>query len=439
MKFGFILSTLFLSLMTPSYGGTEVGLGDGPSFTSKTFNRRHPTSIFPFSSVVMAPSRGFSYLLRAQTIYQCRQLPRLCRYSNLANAATDSSRKSIVLISKASDPYLNLSIEHWLLQKTPPESKVLFLYVNRPSVILGRNQNPWVETNISLLAKEGIDLVRRRSGGGTVFHDERNVNYSVICPTSIFDRDLHAKMVVEALHSVAGPHTRVNKRHDIVQDMNGEDPNEKDPYIGSLRPFKISGSAYKLTRLRALHHGTCLLGSPNLGSMGRFLKSPAKKYITARGVDSVPSEVANVVPPLTNQLFMDTVIQQFYQLYGQEEEEIVIPDTPEESLQDSFANIPEILNGYLELKSPEWIYGQTPQFTYELRNDIHHFEFSARNGVVTEAKIQLGGDLATKEKLEDEIVGDVLYNTQERSKEPWTEMLYDKEPEKVLNGMYRAT
>ena len=385
----------------------------------------------------MAPSRGLCCLLRAQIRIPRKKLPNAHHYSDLAKSASDPSRKSIVLISRIPDPYLNLSIEHWLLQKTPPESKVLFLYANRPSVILGRNQNPWVETNLSLLAREGIDLVRRRSGGGTVFHDEHNVNYSVICPTSIFDRDLHANMVVKALRSLAGPHTRVNERHDIVQDMNGEDPRKGDPYSGTTRPFKISGSAYKLTRLRALHHGTCLLDSPNLGRMGQFLKSPAKQYITARGVDSVPSEVANVVPTLSNQLFMDAVIQQFYRLYGQEGEEILIHDGSEEQQKYSFAEIPEIMKGLEELKSPEWIYGQTPQFTYEFGTENNgSIEFTARNGIVTEAKLHLGDDVVIDKKREEQLVGNVLYDTNERKKESWTKILYDREPQEILHELH---
>jgi len=126
----------------------------------------------------MAPSRGLLFRLRPsiQSIKsQCR------RYSQFVAAATDPTLKARVFISQTTNPYLNLSIEHYLLQKTPADSTVLFLYANSPCVVIGRNQNPWIEVNLGVLRNEKLDvkLVRRRSGGGTVFHDEVNVNYSV--------------------------------------------------------------------------------------------------------------------------------------------------------------------------------------------------------------------------------------------------------------------
>lgn len=239
-------------------------------------------------------------------------------------------------ISTSQDPYLNLSIEHHLLQKSAPESAVLFLYINRPSIIIGRNQNPWVEANLALLdpARNNhpeteppglgvVDLVRRRSGGGTVFHDEGNVNWTVISPPKDFTRDKHAEMVVRALRSCDVDRSRVNERHDIVLDQGARtikaasDDTHSTPYMsgtGDPRPLKVSGSAYKLTRQRALHHGTCLLSSPNLNVIPDYLHSPAKPFISARGVESVSSPVGNIL--LKNDRFISTVQEQFAQLYG---------------------------------------------------------------------------------------------------------------------------
>lgn len=237
---------------------------------------------------------------------------------NFGKVVTNPQYKYQIYISNAHDPYLNLSIEHFLLQKSPADSTILFLYVNSPCVVIGRNQNPWLETNLRKIktrpAKgfityehepQEVQLVRRRSGGGTVFHDHGNVNYCVICPTAGFNRDKHAEMVAGVLRTHT-PRARVNERHDIVLDQGnfqeGHRPDSVDMHrIGyhhegtSSPPLKVSGSAYKLIRLRSLHHGTCLLNSWNIDSISEYLQSPARPFLKARGVESVRSPIGNVL------------------------------------------------------------------------------------------------------------------------------------------------
>lgn len=340
----------------------------------------------------MAPSRGCLRLLRGlhhdpnkfSLSIQRQYSSLISNFTALGQQVTNPANNNQTYVSRSLDPFLNLSIEHYLLQKSPPESTILFLYTNRPSIILGRNQNPWVEVNLRLLKQDplGIDLVRRRSGGGTVFHDEGNVNYSVICPTSAFDRDRHAEMVVRALRKLAIPDARVNERHDIVVDCGTTGP-PLDNSSNTKTPFKISGSAYKLTRLRSLHHGTCLLDSPNLGRIGQFLTSPVKAFIAARGVESVSSPVMNVSLP--NDAFEDEVIKEFGILY--EHTDPVYVDGQSMLSSEQSAALAEITKGYNELKSLDWIYGQTPQFTFSAPSGSGTTtEFTARNGIITEAR-----------------------------------------------------
>lgn len=236
---------------------------------------------------------------------------------NFWKVVINPKSKYQIYLSNTHDPYLNLSIEHFLLQKSPADSTILFLYVNSPCVVIGRNQNPWLETNLrkirSCPAKgfityehepQEVQLVRRRSGGGTVFHDHGNVNYCVICSTADFNRDKHAEMVAGVLRTYT-PRARVNERHDIVLDQgNFQEDDRPDPAdmhrTGFHRegttppPLKISGSAYKLTRLRSLHHGTCLLNSWNIDTISEYLRSPARPFLKARGVESVRSPIGNV-------------------------------------------------------------------------------------------------------------------------------------------------
>ncbi|OGE57620.1 hypothetical protein PENARI_c001G04633 [Penicillium arizonense] len=292
--------------------------------------------------------------------------------------------------SLSTDPYVNLSIEHFLLENAPAESSILFLYANRPCVVIGRNQNPWLETDLRALHndrwngtagdEEAAIFVRRRSGGGAVFHDAGNLNYSVISPRTSFTRDKHAEMVVRALHRVGAINTRVNGRHDIV--MARAEGMENDPNEPLAR--KISGSAFKLTRHRALHHGTCLLDSPNIHDLGRYLRSSARGYIQAKGVESVRSPVGNVSAAFADSFFsmqgvIESVIEEFARLYE------VHPDAVRRA-QRAHANDPEIFagdgwvagtvsevqgeqepdisKGIAELRSLDWKYTQTPQFTF---------------------------------------------------------------------------
>ena len=317
----------------------------------------------------------------------------------------DAKGRGFIFRSSSTDPYLNLSLEHYLLQNAHPESRVLFLYVNRPCVVIGRNQNPWVECALQKLVKvppssEGkvgtvesigngdglgkVLLVRRRSGGGAVFHDEGNLNYSVIVPNhpkAEFRRRTHAKMVVKAVREVQRElmnadvsletNVRVNERNDIVMNQPGR---------GVL---KVSGSAFKLTKGRALHHGTLLFSSPNLEHIGDLLRSPARDFISARGVESVRSPVGNVFPMPrdarhTSLLRLDlerAIADVFREMYGEEANvrEVIVKERCGVMARDSVEDIgsevdessvvgAEIMKGVREIMSPEWKFEQTPGF-----------------------------------------------------------------------------
>lgn len=248
--------------------------------------------------------------------------------SQFAALASRCSARHQIYQSLSSDPYVNLSIEHFLLENAPSDSIILFLYINRPCVVIGRNQNPWLETNLQALrndrmsdignanGQDGVLYVRRRSGGGAVFHDEGNLNYSVISPRKTFTRDKHAEMVVRSLHRIGATSTRVNGRHDIVMASEEEGPG-REPLMR-----KISGSAFKLTSQRALHHGTCLLDSPNIHDLGSFLRSSARDYVKGKGVGSVRSPVTNVssvfadaFAPFSIQEVIASIMEEFARLY----------------------------------------------------------------------------------------------------------------------------
>jgi lipoate-protein ligase A len=321
----------------------------------------------------MAPSRGSGLLYVHRGVLTRSAAPRtgfggFRSFASFTDTLSDPKNKLQSYLSTSSDPYLNLSIEDHILRKSPPDSTVLFLYVNRPCVVIGRNQNPWTEVNLGILDAArhrtadveteppgigAVDLVRRRSGGGTVFHDEGNLNWSITCPRNDFTRDKHAEMVVRALRKLGVDRARVNERHDIVLDQ-GHGKRESDPQDthrtpytvddGTLpKPLKVSGSAYKLTRLRALHHATTLLSSPNLHIIPQYLRSPAKKHIQAKGVESVSSPVGNI--GLEVKPFQQRLQEEFANMYAATGDANVVT-----TVGDEHMNIPDIKKGYDEIR-----------------------------------------------------------------------------------------
>lgn len=162
-------------------------------------------------------------------------------------------------------------------------------------------------------------------------------------------------MVVRALRTLGVDRARVNERHDIVLDQGTEmlevdsDDTHVTPYThGSSEnpPLKVSGSAYKLARNRALHHGTALLNSPNLKEIPLYLRSPAKPFITAKGVESVSSPVGNI--GLGNKQFELAVQQEFHKMY---EGKLARPyPLDSRTKMKEFLDITEIQTGYNELK-----------------------------------------------------------------------------------------
>ena len=315
-------------------------------------------------------------------------------------------------VSTSTNPFINLSTEQHIFQSCVANARawergqkelgeqckglgeyehpvILMLYVNSPCVVIGRNQNPWTEVNLpnilSSRAKEGagggdghgVSLLRRRSGGGTVFHDLGNVNYSAIVPALGFTRDAHAEMVVEALKcGGAGDRgVRVNERHDVVMaagvvGVGGEG--------GKVPEVKLSGSAYKLTRTTGLHHGTMLIDT-ELGMVKRYINSEAKGWIKGRGVASVRSPIENIKVDGGVLGFGEEVGRAWGRKYGVcgdcESREIwkegggkgeagkvaVCYVTGEEALE-----MQEIRDGKKELESMEWMFDQTPKFTFSI-------------------------------------------------------------------------
>ncbi|KAF9462002.1 Lipoyltransferase and lipoate-protein ligase [Collybia nuda] len=275
-----------------------------------------------------------------------------------------------IYISKSTNPYFNLTFEDWLFRHKNPEEPLLLIYRDDPCVIIGRNQNPWKEVNFEALrARPHIPFVRRRSGGGTVYHDMGNTNFSIHLPRHSFDRHITAQIVLRAVRSF-GIDARVNDRNDICV---GEE--------------KIS-SAYKIVNKRAYHHGTMLISS-RLDTLGDLLRTNKDTMIT-KGVASVRSPVCNLQqfsPTIVHELFVDAVVSEFQKEYSINAPVVHIEET------DQMKNIEYIRRGLDELPSWNWAYGQTPEFTYTIENPFSWGDVTAeirsKHGLVIACNFQL--------------------------------------------------
>lgn len=204
-----------------------------------------------------------------------------------------------IYISDSFDPYENLATEKYLLDNTPQSSCTLYLWQNENTVVIGRNQNPWAECRISLLDKEGVRLARRLSGGGAVFHDLGNLNFTFLCSSENYDLEKQLE-VIKAACSYAGINAEISGRNDILADGR-----------------KFSGNAFYNSRGKSYHHGTLLINA-DMEKMARYLTPPVAK-LQAKGVKSVKSRTVNLCelsPTLTCNDMKNYMVQAFEKVYS---------------------------------------------------------------------------------------------------------------------------
>ncbi|MDD3092880.1 MAG: lipoate--protein ligase, partial [Clostridia bacterium] len=103
--------------------------------------------------------------------------------------------KNLIVINKSHNPWYNLSLEEYLLDKVTEYDNILFLWQNANTVVIGKNQNPWRECRTELLESEDGKLARRSTGGGAVYHDLGNLNFSFILERSSQDFNLQARII----------------------------------------------------------------------------------------------------------------------------------------------------------------------------------------------------------------------------------------------------
>lgn len=265
------------------------------------------------------------------------------------------------------DASINLALEEFMQQKSDLHEDLLLFYINSPSIIIGRHQNTLEEINRSYVEEHGIRVVRRLSGGGAVYHDLGNLNFSFITdyqPEKFQNFKMFTEPVVRALQAL-GVAAELSGRNDI-----------------QIEDRKISGNAQYISRGRIVSHGTLLFNS-DLSMVSEALNVRESK-ISSKGIKSVRSRVANISEFLKEPMDIETFKQHILESYFEGSAEIMrYPLTAAD-----WAAVHKLAED--RYRSWDWNYGRSPDFNVEKRERFQGGEIDARlevaKGVIQNAK-----------------------------------------------------
>ena len=282
----------------------------------------------------------------------------------------------LTVLAHSHDPFYNQAFEEFVFQAFQDDD-VFLLWQNSPAVIVGSFQNICREVHVKTLRRLGIPVVRRMSGGGTVYHDLGNVNYTYITrQEGPLDYDRCLQPVIEALNDIGVP-ARKNRTCDIA--------------IGE---GKISGSAQRSAGGRVLHHGT-LLFEADLTVLDQITTHHKNDCFQSRGTVSAICPVTNIADHLTVPMTLEEFRQRLL-------DRMVPPGCPRLTLTAEQESEVCRLRDEKYL-SWEWTWGSTPAFTYEKSGTFAgapiRVAYQAKKGIVSNAEIDcdaVDGDEAVR-------------------------------------------
>lgn len=246
-----------------------------------------------------------------------------------------------IILGTSENPWHNLALEELLFDQEP-QDMIFYLWQNQNTVVIGRHQNAWKECQVSLLEKEGGRLARRSSGGGAVYHDLGNLNFTFITRKETYDVKRQLSVVLRAVRSF-GVEAEFTGRNDLVLTPGGE---------------KFSGNAYRYSRSTGLHHGTILVNA-DMNKLSRYL-APSKEKLVSKGVESVRARVKNISEvniEITIPLMKDALITAFFQENG-----------AAQVFSDQVFEGPELQALEEKHSSWDWRLGKSPNFDLTLEN-----------------------------------------------------------------------
>ena len=241
-----------------------------------------------------------------------------------------------VVVSNQYDPFLNRAVEQYLTDHQEVGTVTLYLWKNQQTVVIGYNQNPYSECNVKLLLDEGGHLMRRGTGGGAVYHDLGNINFSFIADKALYDVRKQLSVIQDALLAY-GLHAEISGRNDLT-----------------CEGRKFSGNAFAKGQKNNLHHGTILIKTD--GAMMQRYLIVDKAKLMKNGVKSVASRVVNLselVPELTSENIKQPLIDAFEKVYDGKAEILDF---------DTLINTKEVQAIRDEISSHGFLFGRWEQF-----------------------------------------------------------------------------
>ncbi|GAB6189882.1 lipoate--protein ligase [Marinitoga arctica] len=238
--------------------------------------------------------------------------------------------------SKNTNIYYNLAIEEYIINNFQNDI-FIFFWKSKDSIVIGKHQNPWKEINFDNV--ENINIARRISGGGTVFHDLGNLNYSIIAPRKILNSDIIFEIILKSLNSLS-----INAYKNYKNDL-------------MYKEYKFSGSAFCIKKDMFLHHGTLLINS-NIKKIKKILK--INPNIETHATISKPSKVINLKEInicIDEDIIKNTIINNFSKKLKYKFEKVPTKYFRDKSLIKKH-------------KSWKWIYGKTPKFNIGIDNKV---------------------------------------------------------------------
>ena len=282
--------------------------------------------------------------------------------------------------SNYTDPYINLGYEEWMLDQLKPNEALFYLWQNQHTVVIGRNQNAFKECKVKQLEEAGGKLARRSSGGGAVYHDLGNLNFTFILPNEMYDVSTQLAVIIQALKACQIDAQFVG-RNDI-----------------EVSGAKVSGNAFAKKGTHHLHHGT-LLFNVNMSDLAKYLNVSTVK-MQSKGVESVRKRVANLIefnPSLSLSMLKTQLKKSFEEVYK----------TELQPLEMDIEHCQPMIDKY---QSEAWKTNVIYEFDAQLHEKFSWGEvqafFSVKQGVVDKVSIFTDSlDASLSSSLENVLVG----------------------------------